>query len=148
MIQAVYSPRDIGHYGALPSKHLPHFTSPIRRYSDLVVHRALIRHLVLGKDGLPQGVDEPQLASLGEHLSRCERRAMEAERRAFERLVASLMTTQLNARFHGRVTGTAAFGLFVSLDETGAEGLIPVSTLGDDLFTLDEGPTIIVMCIV
>jgi ribonuclease R len=135
--QAVYSPQNIGHFG-LHLKHYAHFTSPIRRYSDLVVHRALIRHLVLGKDGLPQGVDEPQLASLGEHLSRCERRAMEAERRAFERLVASLMATQLNARFHGRVTGTAAFGLFVSLDETGAEGLIPVSTLGDDLFTLDE----------
>ncbi|HEX8375384.1 MAG TPA: ribonuclease R, partial [Geminicoccaceae bacterium] len=135
--QAVYAPENIGHFG-LNLKRYAHFTSPIRRYSDLVVHRALIRRLGLGEGGLPPGVDEPQLASMGDHLSRTERRAMEAERRAFERFTARFMASQVGARFRGRVTGTAGFGLFVVLDDTGAEGLVPVSTLGPEFFVLDE----------
>jgi ribonuclease R len=135
--QAVYAPENIGHFG-LNLKRYAHFTSPIRRYSDLVVHRALIRRLSLGEGGLPPGVDEPQLASLGDHLSRTERRAMEAERRAFERFTARFMASRVGARFRGRVTGTAGFGLFVVLDDTGAEGLVPVSTLGPEFFVLDE----------
>lgn len=135
--QAVYNPGNIGHFG-LNLKRYAHFTSPIRRYSDLVVHRAIIRHLGLGEGGLQPGVDEPQLKSLGEHLSRCERRAMEAERRAFERLVAYLMASRVGAEFEGRVTGVAQFGLFVALDDTGAEGLVPISTLGAEMFGLDE----------
>lgn len=130
--QAVYSPRNIGHFG-LNLKRYAHFTSPIRRYSDLVVHRALIRHLGLGPD-----VDEAQLASLGDHLSRTERRAMEAERRAFERLVASYLADRVGAVFRAQVTGVVYFGLFVTLDGIGAEGLVPVSTLGDDAYLLDE----------
>ncbi|MEK0082689.1 ribonuclease R [Benzoatithermus flavus] len=135
--QAVYSPRNIGHFG-LHLKRYAHFTSPIRRYSDLVVHRALIRHLGLGPDGLHPAIDEAQLASLGDHLSRMERRAMEAERRAFERLVAQFLVERVGAVFHAQVTSVVYFGLFVTLDEIGAEGLVPVSTLGDEAFLLDE----------
>ena len=135
--QAVYSPKNIGHFG-LNLKRYAHFTSPIRRYSDLVVHRALIRRLGLGPDGLSEGVGEAQLASLGDHLSRTERKAMEAERRAFERLVALFLADRTGTLFSARVTTVVYFGLFVTLDETGADGLVPVSTLGDDGFQLDE----------
>ena len=135
--QAVYSPRNIGHFG-LNLKRYAHFTSPIRRYSDLVVHRALIRKLGLGKDGLAPDVGDAQLASLGEHLSRTERKAMEAERRAFERLMALFLADRVGTVFPARVTTVVYFGLFVTLDETGADGLVPVSTLGDDAFQLDE----------
>ena len=135
--QAVYSPANIGHFG-LNLKRYAHFTSPIRRYSDLVVHRALIRRLGLGTDGLGADVGEAQLASLGDHLSRTERKAMEAERRAFERLTALYLADRIGALFSARVTTVVYFGLFVTLDETGADGLVPVSTLGDDAFQLDE----------
>ncbi len=135
--QAVYQPHNIGHFG-LNLKRYAHFTSPIRRYSDLVVHRALIRHLGLGTDGLPPDVDAAQLASLGDHLSRTERKAMEAERRAYERLVAQYLAEQVGSIFAARVTTVVYFGLFVTLDGSGAEGLVPVSTLGDDAFQLDE----------
>ena len=135
--QAVYHPRNIGHFG-LNLKRYAHFTSPIRRYSDLVVHRALIRAFKLGAGGLEPGMEGRRLDELAAHISRCERRAMEAERRAIERYVALLMSSSVGAMFAGRVTGAQRFGLFVSLDETGAEGLIPVSTLGDDIFLLDE----------
>ncbi|MFO1075069.1 MAG: ribonuclease R [Geminicoccaceae bacterium] len=135
--QAVYSPKNIGHFG-LNLKRYAHFTSPIRRYSDLVVHRALIRHLGLGTDGLAPGTDEAQLASLGEHLSKTERRAMEAERRAFERLVAQFLAERVGAVFKAQVTSVVYFGLFVTLEGIGAEGLVPVSTLGDDAYLLDE----------
>ena len=135
--QAVYHARNIGHFG-LHLKRYAHFTSPIRRYSDLVVHRALIRAFKLGAGGLEPGMEGRRLDELAGHISRCERRAMEAERRAVERYVALLMADSVGAVFAGRVTGAQRFGLFVSLDETGAEGLIPVSTLGDDIFLLDE----------
>ena len=135
--QAVYSPANIGHFG-LNLKRYAHFTSPIRRYSDLIVHRALIRRLGLGEDGLGADVGEAQLASLGDHLSRTERKAMEAERRAFERLTALYLADRIGALFSARVTTVVYFGLFVTLDETGADGLVPVSTLGDDAFQLDE----------
>jgi ribonuclease R len=135
--QAIYSPRNIGHFG-LNLKRYAHFTSPIRRYSDLVVHRALIRKLGLGKDGLGADVGDAHLASLGEHLSRTERKAMEAERRAFERLMALFLADRVGTVFAARVTTVVYFGLFVTLDETGADGLVPVSTLGDDAFQLDE----------
>jgi ribonuclease R len=135
--QAVYQPRNIGHFG-LNLKRYAHFTSPIRRYSDLLVHRALIRGLRLGAGGLPEGFDEAQMQRLGEHLSRCERRAMDAERRAVERYVAMFMASRTGAVFAGRVTSVMRFGLFVTLDETGAEGLLHVASLGDDAFLHDE----------
>jgi ribonuclease R len=135
--QAIYAPKNIGHFG-LNLKRYAHFTSPIRRYSDLVVHRALIGHLGLGADGLGADVDDAQLASLGDHLSRTERKAMEAERRAYERLVAQFLADRVGSVFDARVTTAVYFGLFVTLDGIGADGLVPVSTLGDDAFQLDE----------
>ena len=135
--QAVYGPRNIGHFG-LNLRRYAHFTSPIRRYGDLVVHRALIRHLGLGGDGLGPEIGEAELASLGEHLSRTERRAMEAERRAFDRLVAHHLAGRVGAVFKAQVTSVVYFGLFVTLEGIGAEGLVPVSTLGDEAYQLDE----------
>lgn len=133
--QAVYSPRNIGHFG-LHLRRYAHFTSPIRRYADLVVHRALIRVLGLGSGGLGD-TSLADLEELGRHLSVCERRAMECEREALQRLVALHLAARLGARFTGKVTGVQFFGLFVSLDETGADGLIPVGELGEDFFEHD-----------
>ncbi|MEZ5845126.1 MAG: ribonuclease R [Geminicoccaceae bacterium] len=135
--QAIYSPENIGHFG-LNLRRYAHFTSPIRRYSDLIVHRLLIEHEKLfgGESGRPY--EHAELTDLGERISACERKAVDAERRAHARYVALYMEERTGARFHGRVTGVQRFGLFVSLDETGAEGLVPVSTLGDDMFFHDE----------
>jgi ribonuclease R len=134
--QALYQPDNVGHFGlALPA--YAHFTSPIRRYADLIVHRALIRALGLGKDGLS---DEQmsRLEEIGEHISDTERRAVSAERDAMDRYLAAYLADRVGERFGGRITGVTRFGLFVRLDETGADGLIPMSALPDDYYALDE----------
>jgi len=133
--QAAYDPTNIGHFG-LALRRYCHFTSPIRRYSDLVVHRALISAYDLGKDGF---VDEPpDLARVGEHLSVTERRADTAERDAVDRFTAAYLAERVGAVFAGRIGGVTRFGLFVTLDETGADGLVPISTLPDDYYVHDE----------
>jgi ribonuclease R len=134
--QAVYSPENIGHFG-LNLQRYAHFTSPIRRYADLVVHRALVRGLKLGEGGL----SDAQAAKLGEvsdHISMTERRAMAAERDSNDRYVAAYMEDRVGASFEARVTGVTRFGLFVRLPESGAEGLIPARTLGFEYFRHDE----------
>ena len=132
--QAVYSPRNIGHYGLNLGRYA-HFTSPIRRYADLVVHRALIRVLGLGEGGLePADVEGHEL---GAWLSRCERRAMEAERTVRDRFVALLLAERIGSAFEATVTSVQRFGLFVQLAETLAEGLVPVSALGREYFVHD-----------
>jgi len=134
--QAVYAPDNIGHFG-LNLQRYAHFTSPIRRYADLVVHRALIRALKLGENGL---IDR-EVAGLGEtaeHISMTERRAMAAERDSTDRYVAAFMADRVNATFEARVTGVTRFGLFVRLKETGAEGLLPARSLGFEYFRHDE----------
>jgi len=133
--QAEYNPRNIGHFGLSLQKYC-HFTSPIRRYSDLLVHRALISGYGLGDGGL--GREDIDFDAVGEHISGTERRAAAAERDTIERFVAEYMVSRVGATFEGRVNGVTRFGLFVTLDETGADGLIPISTLPGDFYDLDE----------
>jgi len=134
--QAEYAPENIGHFG-LNLRKYAHFTSPIRRYSDLVVHRALIKALDLGKDGGPDiGLDRPR--QIGQLISSTERRAMLAERDTYDRLVAAHLKDQIGAKFAGRVSGVTRSGLFVKLTKTGADGFVPAATLGADFYYHDE----------
>ncbi len=135
-MQAIYSPENIGHFG-LNLDRYAHFTSPIRRYADLIVHRALIRALGLGDDGLSDD-DVRRLSETAEHITMTERRAMAAEREAIDRYVAAFLADRVGAQFEGRITGVTRFGLFVRLDETGADGLIPIASLGEDYLVHDE----------
>ncbi|NBB16657.1 ribonuclease R [Caulobacter sp. SLTY] len=135
-MQAVYSSENIGHFGLNLARYA-HFTSPIRRYADLIVHRALIRALGLGDDGLTDG-DISQIKDTAERITFAERRSMAAERDATDRYVAAFLSDRVGAEFAGRITGVTRFGLFVRLDETGADGLVPVSTLGEEYFVHDE----------
>ena len=135
-MQAQYSPDNIGHFG-LNLDRYAHFTSPIRRYADLIVHRALIRALGLGGDGLSDD-DIKHLKETAEHITATERRAMAAERDAVDRYVAAFLADRVGATFGGRITGVTRFGLFVRLSETGADGLVPVSSLGGEFFVHDD----------
>ena len=132
-----YDAENIGHFG-LNLRRYAHFTSPIRRYADLIVHRALIRALGLGDDGLPTTRTPASLGETAERITAAERRAMAAERDATDRLIAAFLADRVGAKFEGRITGVTRFGLFVRLDETGADGLVPVSTLGGEYFHHDE----------
>jgi ribonuclease R len=134
--QAEYVSENYGHFG-LNLRRYAHFTSPIRRYADLVVHRALIRALRLGSDGLPD-VDREVLAEVAAQISAAERRAMAAERDTVERLIALYLSERVGTIFAGRISGVTQVGLFVRLAETGADGFIPAATLGDDYFRHDE----------
>lgn len=134
--QAEYSPENIGHFG-LNLRRYAHFTSPIRRYADLIVHRGLIRALKIGDDGLPDGM-EAKLEAIGADVSTAERRAMLAERDTVDRLIALWLADQVGARFNGRISGVVKSGLFVRLDDTGADGFVPASTIGDDYYHYDE----------
>lgn len=133
--RAEYNPENIGHFG-LGLRNYAHFTSPIRRYADLLVHRALIRGLNLGDGGLP---DEAGVtfAEQGEHISATERRATGAERDANDRYAASYLARHLGDSFTGVIRGIARAGLFVALDASGAEGFVPVSRLHNDYFRFD-----------
>jgi len=133
--QAIYSPERLGHFGLALGRY-SHFTSPIRRYGDLIVHRALISVLNLGPGGLV-GEDGGAFAALGEHLSMTERRATAAERSARDRLVAAFLASRVGAEFDARITGVERFGMFVALQDSGAEGLLPLSAFGDEPFRLD-----------
>jgi ribonuclease R len=135
--QAVYSPDNLGHFGLALARYA-HFTSPIRRFPDLIVHRALIAAYGLGEGGLPEG-DRGRFEEFGEHLSMCERRAVAAERGAMDRYVAAYMAQHVGASFPGRVTSVTRFGLFLSLDGTGADGLLPIRSLGHEFFRHEEG---------
>jgi ribonuclease R len=135
-MQAHYSTENIGHYGLNLARYA-HFTSPIRRYADLVVHRALIRALGLGGDGLTDR-DIATMKDTAEHITMAERRAMAAERDATDRYIAAFLADRVGAEFDGKVTGVTRFGLFVRLAETGADGLVPVSTLGAEYFVHDD----------
>ncbi|WP_320201922.1 ribonuclease R [Agrobacterium sp. rho-13.3] len=134
--QAIYSPENIGHFGLNLMKYA-HFTSPIRRYADLIVHRALVGSLGLGEGGItPQ--EEATLDDVAAEISTFERRAMAAERDTVNRLIAHHLSQRIGEEFEGRVSGVTKAGLFVALPEYGADGFIPVSTLGTDYFIYDE----------
>ena len=134
--QAEYSPDNIGHFGlALP--RYAHFTSPIRRYADLLVHRALIRGLRLGPGELAQ--DEAQrFPDTASHITATERRAQLAERDAIDRYLAAYMVDKVGANFAARISGVTRFGLFVTVAESGASGIVPVRSLPDDYWNHDE----------
>ncbi len=140
--QAYYSPDNFGHFG-LNLRRYAHFTSPIRRYADLVVHRALIAAHRWGDDGLSPEEAEG-LKETAEHISMTERRAMEAERDTTDRYLAMYLAEREGAEFEGRISGVARFGLFVKLAETGADGIVPVATLGREYWRFDpDGPALI-----
>lgn len=134
--QAYYSPDNQGHFG-LALRSYAHFTSPIRRYSDLVVHRALVRAYRLGEGGLTDE-EAAHMARTGEHISLTERRAMEAERDTIDRYVAAYLSEKVGDVLQTRITGVARFGFFATVDGVGGDGLVPVSTLGDERFVFDE----------
>jgi len=135
-MQAIYSTENIGHYGLNLAKYA-HFTSPIRRYADLIVHRPLIRALGFGDDGLSDR-DISQMKVTAEMITAAERRAMAAERDATDRYIAAFLSDRIGAEFAGKITGVTRFGLFVRLAETGADGLVPVSKLGGEYFVHDD----------
>jgi ribonuclease R len=135
--QAEYSPENFGHFG-LNLRRYAHFTSPIRRYADLIVHRALIRALKLGADGLAESTDARALAEIAAGISATERRAMKAERETADRLVAHFLADRIGATFEGHISGVTRAGLFVELDETGADGFIPARYIGDEYFRYHE----------
>lgn len=134
--QAEYAPENIGHFG-LNLRRYAHFTSPIRRYADLIVHRGLIRALGLGPGGLPEAT-EAKLAMIGMEISSCERRAMLAERNTIDRLIALWLSDKVGATFSGRIGGVTKVGLFVKLDDSGADGFVPAASLGADFYVYDE----------
>ena len=133
--QAEYSPDNIGHFG-LALRRYCHFTSPIRRYSDLLVHRALIRGGRMGDGALETG--HKDFAEMGQHLSFTERRAAAAERAAVDRFTTQFLADRVGATFLGRINGVTRFGLFITLSDTGADGLIPIRSLPDDYYIHDE----------
>jgi ribonuclease R len=134
--QAVYSPENIGHFG-LALRRYCHFTSPIRRYADLLVHRGLIVAHGFGDDGLHKE-DGARFTELGAQISSTERRAASAERDAVDRFVAAFLAERVGEVFLGRVSGVTRFGLFVSLEDSGGSGLVPIGSLPSDYYDHDE----------
>jgi ribonuclease R len=134
--QAEYSPANLGHFG-LNLRRYAHFTSPIRRYADLIVHRALIAALGLGADGLTPG-EEARLEETAVLISATERRATAAERETVDRLVAAYLSEKTGENFDARISGVTKAGLFVQLPQFGADGFIPVSSLQGDYYMFDE----------
>lgn len=134
--QAEYKPANFGHFG-LNLRRYAHFTSPIRRYADLIVHRALVRAIGAGPDGLSD-TEINELDEIASHISDTERRAMAAERETADRLIAAFLADRIGAKFHARVSGLVRTGLFVRLTETGADGFVPASSIGHEYFFHDE----------
>lgn len=136
--QAVYSIENIGHFGLALEKYA-HFTSPIRRYADLVVHRALVEGYKLPGGGGLKDQDEEQLLQTADHISETERRSMMAERDSMDRYTALFLSGRVGNDFAGRISGVTTAGLFIRLDETGADGFIPMRMLSGDYYIFDEG---------
>ena len=141
MTQAYYHPENFGHFG-LALKSYAHFTSPIRRYSDLIVHRALISgHGWGGKGKTADGLSDFDIENLDEtaqQISDTERRSMAAERDTTDRYLAAYLADRVGSEFTGRISGIQRFGAFVKLDETGADGLLPIREIGNEYFHFDR----------
>jgi ribonuclease R len=142
MPQAFYNAENFGHFG-LALRHYAHFTSPIRRYSDLIVHRALISAHGWGEDGLSLW-DIENLDETAKLISDTERRSMMAERDTTDRYLAAFLADRVGAEFSGRISGVQRFGLFVKLDETGADGLVPIRSVGREFFHYDGDRQVLV----
>jgi ribonuclease R len=134
--QAYYAPQNAGHFGLALGSYA-HFTSPIRRYADLLVHRGLVRASGLGEGGLTDD-EAARMDVIGDAISKAERRAMEAERETIDRYVAAHLSTKVGEILETRITGVASFGFFATVDGIGGDGLVPISTLGNDYFRFDE----------
>ncbi len=135
MQQAYYAAQNFGHFG-LALREYAHFTSPIRRYADLIVHRALIAAHGWGDDGLA-GHEVERLEDTAKHISSTERRSMAAERDTTDRYLAAYLSDRVGTELPGRISGIQRFGAFVKLDETGADGLVPVRSIGAEYFVHD-----------
>jgi len=134
--QAYYGPANHGHFGLALGSYA-HFTSPIRRYADLVVHRALVEGYKLGPGGLtPEEVGG--FERIGESISQLERRAMEAERDTVDRYVAAYLSEHVGSVMEARITGVQSFGFFATVDGVGGDGLVPARDLGSEYFRWDE----------
>ncbi|WP_406604327.1 ribonuclease R [Bartonella gliris] len=140
--QAEYNPKNIGHFG-LNLHNYTHFTSPIRRYADLIIHRALIKTLQLGDDHLTDA-QEQNLTEIATQISLYERRAMIAERETIDRLVAHYLTNKIGRTFVGRISGVTKAGLFISLEKLNTDGFVPISTLKNDYYHFDETQHILI----
>jgi ribonuclease R len=134
--QAAYSADNIGHFGLALTRYA-HFTSPIRRYADLLVHRSLIKGLRLGRDGLPEE-QAAELPAIAETITEAERRAQAAERDSTDRYLAAFLASRTGAHFDASISGVTRFGMFVSLTETGASGMVPFASLPHDYWEHDE----------
>ncbi|MEM6762046.1 MAG: RNB domain-containing ribonuclease, partial [Pseudomonadota bacterium] len=134
--QAEYAPENLGHFG-LNLRRYAHFTSPIRRYADLIVHRALIRACGLGEDGLTD-TEMADLGTIGSEISATERRSMVAERETVDRLIAGWLSDSVGAEFEGRIAGVTKAGLFIKLADSGGDGFVPISTLSHEYMIYDE----------
>jgi len=136
MTQAYYAPSNFGHFG-LALRSYAHFTSPIRRYADLIVHRALITAHGWDTDGLsPEDIE--RLEATGQHISETERRSMTAERDTKDRYLAAYLSERVGDEIEGRISGIAKFGVFVKLDGSGADGMVPIRTIGNEYFHYDR----------
>jgi ribonuclease R len=135
--QAIYHPENIGHFGLALDKYA-HFTSPIRRYADLVVHRSIIKAYGLGDDDGLSDVEEQKLFEIADHISATERTSAEAERNAVDRFTAAFLRDKIGMHFIGRISGVTRFGLFIKLQDTGADGLVPIRSLPSDYYVHDE----------
>jgi ribonuclease R len=135
-MQARYGPERLGHFGLALATYA-HFTSPIRRYADLLIHRSLVKAYGLGEGGLPPG-DEERFEQIGEQISMLERRAMEAERDTVDRYVAAFLADQVGQLVECRITGVQPFGFFATVDNLGGDGLVFAKDLGREYYRYDE----------
>ena len=135
-MQARYGPERLGHFGLALATYA-HFTSPIRRYADLLVHRALVSACKLGDGGLPPG-EEERFEQIGEQISMLERRAMEAERETIDRYVAAYLSDRQGQLVDCRITGVQPFGFFATVEDLGGDGLLLAKDLGREYFRYDE----------